>query len=130
MIRLLYRKLNGIRRNYLHQKTTEIVRTKPSRIVMEHLNVKGMMKNRHLSKKIAQQKLYEFKRQIQYKCKRYGIEFVEADRWYPSSKKCSRCGTIKKDLKLKDRIYKCEKCGLIIDRDYNASINLARYQIV
>ena len=130
MIRLLYRKLNGIRTNYLHHKTTEIVRTKTSRIVMEHLNVKGMMKNRHLSKKIAQQKLYEFKRQMQYKCKKYGIEFVEADRWYPSSKKCSSCGIIKKDLKLKDRIYKCEKCGLIIDRDYNASINLAMYQIV
>ena len=130
VICLLYRKLTGLRNNYLHHITTEIVRTKPSRIVMEHLNVKGMMKNRHLSKKIAQQKLYEFQRQIQYKCKKYGITFVEADRWYPSSKKCSCCGNIKKDLKLKDRIYKCEKCGLIIDRDYNASINLAMYQTV
>ena len=114
----------------MHQKTTEIVRTKPSRIVMEHLNVKGMMKNRHLSKSIAQQNFYECRKMIQYKCKKYGIEFIEADRWYPSSKKCSCCGNIKKDLKLKDRIYKCESCGLIIDRDYNASINLAMYQIV
>ena len=129
-IRLLYRKLTGLRNNYLHHMTTEIVRTKPSRIVMEHLNVTGMMKNRYLSKAIAQQKFYECKRMLQYKCKKYGIAFVEADRWYPSSKKCSCCGNKKKDLKLKDRIYKCEKCGLIIDRDYNASINLAMYQTV
>ena len=129
VIRLIYRKLTGIRNNYLHHKTTEIVKTKPSRIVMETLNIKGMMKNRHLAKAIADQKLYEFKRQIAYKCKRYGIPLVEADRWYPSSKKCSYCGNIKKDLKLSDRIYKCENCGLVIDRDYNASVNLARYQL-
>ena len=129
-IRKVHRKLNGIRKNYLHQTTTEIVRTKPSRIVMEHLYVKGMMKNRHLSKAIAQEKFYEFKRQVKYKCKKNGIAFVEADRFYPSSKKCSCCGNIKKDLKLKDRIYKCEMCGLMIDRDYNASINLANYGFV
>ncbi|MGL4730567.1 MAG: RNA-guided endonuclease InsQ/TnpB family protein, partial [Clostridium sp.] len=115
--------------NHLHQCSNEIVKTKPSRIVMEHLNVKGMMKNKHLSKAIAQQGLYEFKRQIQYKCKKYGIEFVEADKWYPSSKTCSCCGQIKSDLKLKDRMYNCKKCGLKIDRDLNASINLANYQI-
>ena len=97
---------------------------------METLNIRGMLKNRHLAKAISNQKLYEFKRQIQYKCKRYGIAFVEADRFYPSSKKCSQCGNIKKDLKLKDRIYRCEKCGLVIDRDYNASVNLAMYQPV
>lgn len=130
VIRQIHRKLNGIRKNYLHQTTREIVRTKPSRIVMEHLHVKGMMKNKHLSKAIAQQKFYEFKRQVKYKCKKYGIAFVEADRFYPSSKKCSCCGNIKKDLKLKDRIYKCEMCGLMIDRDYNASINLANYGFV
>ncbi len=129
VIRLLHRKLTSIRNNYLHQKTTEIVKTKPSRIVMENLNVKGMMKNRHLSKAIAQQKFYEFKRQIKYKCKLRGISFVEVDRYYPSSKKCSCCGSIKKDLKLSDRIYRCEKCGLVIDRDYNASINLATYEL-
>lgn len=129
VVRMLHRKLNGIRNNYLHHKTTEIVKTKPSRIVMETLNIKGMMKNRHLAKAIATQKLYEFKRQIAYKCKRYGIVLLEAHQWYPSSKKCSGCGNIKKDLKLKDRIYRCENCGLVIDRDYNASVNLARYQL-
>ncbi|MGB5824488.1 MAG: transposase [Proteocatella sp.] len=127
-IRNLYKRLNDIRTNHLHQCSNEIVKTKPSRIIMEHLNVKGMMKNRHLSKAIAGQKLYEFKRQIQYKCEKYGIEFVEADKWFPSSKTCSCCGQIKPDLKLKDRLYICE-CGLKIDRDLNASINLANYQI-
>jgi len=95
---------------------------------MEHLNVKGMMKNKHLAKAVAEQKLYEFKRQIQYKCQKYGIEFVEADRWFPSSKTCSSCGQIKTDLKLKDRLYICS-CGLKLDRDLNASINLANYSI-
>lgn len=127
-IRNLHKKLNDIRTNYLHQCSNEIVKTKPSRIVMEHLNIKGMIKNRHLSKAIQQQKLYEFKRQIQYKCEKYGIEFVEADKWFASSKTCSCCGHIKSDLKLKDRIYICQ-CGLRIDRDFNASINLANYQI-
>ncbi|WP_297633008.1 transposase [uncultured Clostridium sp.] len=128
IIRNLYKKLNDIRTNHLHQTTNAIVKTKPSRIVMETLNIKNMMKNKHLAKAIAEQSLYEFKRQIKYKCKKYGIEFVEADKWYPSSKKCSCCGNIKKDLKLKDRIYKCS-CGLKIDRDLNASINLANYPI-
>lgn len=125
----LHKRLKDIRDNHLHQSTCEIVKTKPYRIVMETLNIKGILKNKHLSKAISQQKLYEFKRQIQYKCKKYGIEFVEVDKWYPSSKTCSCCGTIKKDLKLKDRVYKCDKCELIINRDYNASINLASYQV-
>lgn len=128
-IKLIYKKLTDIRNNYLHQTTTEIVKTKPSRIVMENLNVKSMMKNRYLSKAIAEQKFYEFKRQIQYKCKIYGIEFVEADRFYASSKTCSHCGHKKIDLKLSDRIYKCTECGLVIDRDLNAAINLANYSI-
>lgn len=127
-IRSLHKKLTDIRTNHLHQATSEIVKTKPSRIVMETLNIKGMMKNKHLSKAIGQQSLYEFKRQIKYKCQKYGIEFVEADKWYPSSKTCSKCGVIKSDLKLKDRVFKCE-CGLEMDRDLNASINLANYQI-
>ena len=129
-IRKIYRKLTDIRENYLHQTTSEIVKTKPSRIVMEKLNVKGMMKNKHLAKAIAAQKFYEFIRQIKYKCEVRGIEFLQADRFYPSSKTCSCCGHIKKDLKLKDRVYHCEHCGLTIDRDYNASINLANYQLV
>ena len=115
-IKLLHRKLFNIRSNHIHQATNKIVKTKPSRVVMETLNVKGMMKNCHLSKAIAEQCLYDFKVKMQYKCEKYGIEFVEADKWYPSSKTCSKCGAIKKDLKLKDRIYKCN-CGLSIDRD-------------
>jgi putative transposase len=127
-IQHLHRRLTNIRANHLHQATNDIVKTKPYRIVMETLNIKGMMKNKHLSKAIAKQCLHEFKRQIQYKCKKYGIEFVEADKWYPSSKVCSSCGNIKKDLKLSDRLYKCT-CGHVMDRDLNASINLEHYPL-
>ena len=81
------------------------------------------MKNKHLSEAIAKQKFYEFKRQIQYKAEMYGIKVIEAGRWYASSKTCSHCGHIKKDLKLSDRIYRCE-CGYVEDRDFNASLNL------
>lgn len=126
-IRLIHRRLSNIRRNHLHQATTKIVKTKPSRVVMETLNIKGMMKNKHLSKAIAQQGLYEFKRQLKYKCEFYGIEFIEADKWYPSSKMCSECGHIKQKLSLSERTYICEECGLVIDRDFNASVNLSRY---
>jgi putative transposase len=128
-IRVLHRKLNGIRNNHIHQATNAIVKTKPCKVVMETLNIKGMMKNRHLSKAIAKQKLYDFKLKLQYKCEKYGIELVEADKWFPSSKLCSSCGAIKQDLKLSDRVYRCE-CGLVIDRDFNASINLSRYKLV
>ena len=127
-IRLLHRKLANIRSNHIHQATNKIVKAKPSRIVMEDLNIKGMMKNRHLAKAIQQQCLYDFKIKMKYKCELYGIEFVEADKWFPSSKTCSCCGSIKNDLKLKDRIYQCS-CGLKIDRDFNASINLSRYKL-
>ena len=127
-IQQLHRRLANIRNNYLHQTTTSIVKTKPYRVVMEDLNVKGMMKNKYLSDSIRKQCFYEFKRQLEYKCKFRGIEFVVADRFYPSSKTCSRCGKIKKNLKLKDRVYKCN-CGLIIDRDLNASINLSKYKL-
>ena len=127
-IRLLHRKLTNIRSNHIHQATNKIVKTKPSRVVMETLNIKGMIKNKHLSKAIQEQCLYDFKTKMKYKCEFYGIKFVEADKWYPSSKLCSKCGAIKKDLKLSDRIYKCS-CGLKIDRDYNASINLSRYKL-
>lgn len=129
-IRLLHRKLAHIRSNYNHQTTNKIVKTKPSRVVIETLNIKGMMKNKHLSKAIAQQGLYEFKRQLQYKCEFNGIEFVEADKWYPSSKTCSECGHVKAKLSLSERTYICEECGCVIDRDYNASINLSRYELV
>ena len=127
-IQLTYRRLANIRSNYLHKTTTSIVKTKPYRVVIEDLNVKGMMKNKHLSDAIRKQGFYEFKRQLEYKCKFRGIQLVVADRFYPSSKTCSQCGEIKKDLKLKDRVYKCS-CGLSIDRDLNASINLSRYKL-
>ena len=127
-IQQVHRRLANIRSNYIHKTTTSIVKTKPYRVVIEDLNVKGMMKNKHLSDAIRKQGFYEFKRQLQYKCKFRGIELVVADRFYPSSKTCSQCGEIKKDLKLKDRVYKCS-CGLSIDRDLNASINLSRYKL-
>lgn len=126
---LLQRKLSNIRKNHLHQSTTSIVKTKPRRIVIEDLNVSGMMKNKHLAKSIQKQGFYEFRRQLTYKCEWYGIELVVAGRYYPSSKTCYSCGNIKKDLKLSDRVYSCE-CGYIMDRDLNASMNLAKYKLV
>ena len=120
------KRLMNIRHNYLHQTTSEIIKQKPSFICIEDLNVSGMMKNKHLSKAVQQQEFYEFRRQIEYKSKWNNIQLVIADRWFPSSKLCSCCGNIKKDLKLTDRIYKCD-CGNIIDRDYQASLNLKMY---
>lgn len=122
----LNHRLANIRQNHLHQTTTEIVKTKPSYIVLEDLNVKGMMKNKYLSKAVQQQCFGEFRRQIEYKSAWNNIPVIIADRFFPSSKLCSCCGNIKKDLKLSDRIYKCE-CGNVIDRDYQASLNLKRY---
>lgn len=122
----LNHRLTNIRQNYLHQITSEIVNRKPRFICIEDLNVMGMMKNRHLSKAVQQQKLYEFRRQIEYKAAWNNITVIIADRWFPSSKLCSCCGNIKKDLKLSDRTYVCG-CGNIIDRDYQASLNLKRY---
>ena len=122
----LTKRLTNIRRNHLHQITSEIVKRKPSFICIEDLNVSGMMKNKHLSKAIQQQGFYEFRRQIQYKSEWNNIPVILADRFFPSSKLCSCCGMIKKDLKLSDRIYKCD-CGNVIDRDYQASLNLKQY---
>ena len=120
------KRLTNIRHNHLHQITSEIVKRKPSFICIEDLNVSGMMKNKHLSKAIQQQSFYEFRRQIEYKSKWNNISVIIADRFFPSSKLCSCCGEIKKDLKLSDRIYRCD-CGNIIDRDYQASLNLRQY---
>ena len=120
------KRLTNIRRNHLHQTTSEIVKRKPSFICIEDLNVSGMMKNKHLSKSIQQQGLYEFRRQIEYKSTWNNIPVIIADRYFPSSKLCSCCGEIKKDLKLSDRIFQCD-CGNIIDRDYQASSNLKKY---
>ena len=122
----LNHRLTNIRHNYLNQITTEIAKTKPSFVCIEDLNVKGMMKNKHLSKAVQQQCFYEFRKQIEYKSAWNNIPVIIADRFFPSSKMCSCCGSIKKDLKLSDRIYKCE-CGNMIDRDYQASLNLKRY---
>lgn len=119
-------RLTNIRHNYLHQTTSEIIKREPSFICIEDLNVRGMMKNKHLSRAIQQQGLYEFRRQIEYKCRWNNIPLIIADRWFPSSRLCSCCGHIKRSLKLSDRIYKCG-CGNVIDRDYQASLNLKQY---
>lgn len=126
-LRKLHIRLVNIRGNYLHQTTHSLVKLLPKRVVMEDLNITGMMKNKHLSKAIQEQGFAEFVRQIQYKCEWSGIEFVQVDRFYPSSKTCSHCGNIKTNLRLRDRTYVCDECGFTIDRDYNAAINLSRY---
>ena len=120
-------RLTNIRTNHIQQATSEIVKREPSFIVMEDLNVTGMMKNKHLAKAIQEQKLAEFYRIMRYKCDWNGIRFITADMFYASSKLCSVCGHKKSDLKLSDRIYRCERCGTVIDRDMNASINLCHY---
>lgn len=119
-------RLTNIRKNYLHQTTSGIINRKPRFICIEDLNVRGMMKNKHLSKEVQNQGFFEFRKQLEYKCEAKGIQLITADRFYPSSKLCSCCGNIKKDLKLSDRIYKCE-CGNIIDRDFQAALNLKAY---
>ena len=122
-VQKLHHRLDNIRTDYINKTISRIVNQKPKFITIEDLNVKGMMKNKHLSKAVAEQKFYEFRNKLTTKCNALGIELRIVDRFYPSSKLCHCCGSIKKDLKLKDRIYKCE-CGYIEDRDYNASLNL------
>jgi len=123
-VQKLYQRLTNIRTDYINKTIHSVVKTKPSFIVIEDLNVRGMMKNRHLSKAVAQQKFFEFKTKLISKCKENNIELRVVDRFYPSSKTCHNCGHIKKDLKLSDRIYKCSECGYEEDRDINASLNL------
>ena len=122
-VQKLHHRLDNIRTDYINKTIAEIVKTKPSYITIEDLNVSGMMKNRHLSKAVASQKFYEFKTKLKGKCDASNIELRIVDRWFPSSKLCHCCGSIKKDLKLSDRIYKCN-CGYVEDRDLNASLNL------
>ena len=122
-VQKLYQKIDNIRTDYINKTIAEIVKTKPSFITIEDLNVKGMMKNRHLSKAVASQKFYEFRIKLQAKCNENGIELRVVDRWYPSSKTCHCCKNIKKDLRLSDRIFKCD-CGYIEDRYFNAALNL------
>lgn len=122
-VQRLHQRINNIRTDYINKIIAEIVKTKPSYITIENLNISGMMKNRHLSKAVASQKFYEFRTKLKAKCKENGIEFRIVDRWYPSSKTCHCCGTIKKDLKLSDRVFRCD-CGYVEDRDFNAALNL------
>ena len=122
-VQKLHHKMDNIRTDYMNKTIAEIVKTKPSYIAIEDLNVKGMMKNRCLSKAVASQKFYEFRKRLKAKCDEKGIELRVADRFYPSSKTCHHCGSIRKNLKLSDRIYRCE-CGYVADRDLNAALNL------
>ncbi|MGB4395073.1 MAG: transposase, partial [Tepidanaerobacteraceae bacterium] len=122
-----HRRLKNIRHDYIHQITTFLVKTKPEYVVMEDLNTKGILQNRRLAKAVQEQMFREFIRQMEYKCQWNSIRFILADRFYPSSKTCSRCGSIKEQLSLSERKYKCNQCGFEIDRDLNASINLKNY---
>ena len=122
-VQKIHHRIYNVRTDYINKTIAEIVKTKPSYITIEDLNVSGMMKNKHLSKAVASQKFYEFRTKLKVKCDENGIELRVVDRWYPSSKLCHCCGCIKTDLKLSDRVYKCD-CGYIEDRDFNASLNL------
>ena len=123
-VQKLHQRLDNIRTDYVNKVISELVKTKPMWITIEDLNVSGMMKNRHLSKAIAQQKFFEFRTKLLAKCNENGIELRIVDRFYPSSKTCHNCGCVKPDLKLSDRTYCCDECGYTVDRDYNASLNL------
>lgn len=129
MVQKLHQRLFNIRNNYINYVTSELLKQKPSYITLEDLNVKGMMKNRHLAKAVSKQNFYSFRNKLEYKCKWNGIELRIADRFYPSSKTCHECGSINKQLKLSDREWVCEECGCVIDRDLNASLNLRDCQI-
>jgi len=127
-IQKIHQRLSNIRVNHINQTISEIVKNKPSHITVEDLNIRGMMKNKHLAKAIAEQCFYQFRTKLTNKCKVHGIELRQVDRFYPSSKLCSCCGVLKKDLRLSDRVYECE-CGLKINRDKNASLNLSNAKI-
>lgn len=129
VIKLIYRKMVNIRNNHLNQITSKITKALPKQIVIEDLDIEGLKNNKHRAKMVQEAKWYEFGRQLEYKSQLNGIEFIKADRFFPSSKRCSCCGYIKKDLKLSDRIYVCPRCGQKIDRDYNAALNLCYYGV-
>ena len=123
----IHRKISNIRKDQRHKVTRELVNLNPVVIIMEDLNVKGMMKNKHLSRSIAEMGFYDFIYTMKYKCEESNIKFFQVDRFFPSSKTCSQCGCIHKGLKLSDRIFECPDCGFTIDRDFNAAMNLERY---
>ena len=125
----IQRRLNNIRDTYIHTVTFDLVKAKPKQIVIEDLNIKGMLKNRYLSKAISNQGFYKFRQYLSYKCEYWGIDLIVADRYYPSSKTCSRCDNVKKHLSLSERVYKCDNCGSSINRDLNAAINLKNYAL-
>lgn len=127
LARRIYRKISNIRKDQRHKVTRELVNLNPSVVIMEDLNVKGMMKNKHLSRSIAEMGFYDFIRIMKYKCEESGIKFFQVDRFFPSSKTCSHCGCVHKGLKLSDRIFECPSCGFTIDRDFNAAVNLECY---
>lgn len=127
LARRIYRKISNIRKDQRHKITRELVNLNPAVVIMEDLNVSGMMKNKHLAKAISEMGFYDFIRTMKYKCEESGIKFFQADRFFPSSKTCSHCGCIHKGLKLSDRIFECPSCGFTIDRDFNAAMNLERY---
>lgn len=124
----LYRKQTNIKHNYYHHITHSLVNKLPKRVVMENLDIVGLGKNKSMSKKVRDQSFSVFIHQMRYKCEDMGIPFIQADRFFPSSKTCSNCGFVKSDLKLDNRIFNCPNCGISIDRDYNAAINLSRYK--
>lgn len=123
------KKLTDIRTQNIHQWTHYLAaHLKPNRVVMETLSIEDMMKNKRMRNFLQEQLLAEFIRQMRYKCEWNSIEFIQANRYYPSSKRCSKCGFIKKNLDISERTYVCEKCGFVIDRDYNAALNLSQYK--
>lgn len=126
-VRLVNKKIRDQHTNHIHQMTSKLVKTKPEFIVIEDLNVSGMLKNHRLARAIQDQRLGEVRRQLEYKCNWYGVRLIVADRFYPSSKLCSDCGHKKPDLKLSDRVYRCTECGTVMDRDLNAAVNLMQY---
>lgn len=127
LLKRIYRKISNIRKDQRHKITRELVNLSPSVVIMEDLNVKGMMKNKHLSRSIAEMGFNDFIRIMKYKCEESNIKFFQVDRFFPSSKTCSQCGCIHKNLKLSDRIFECPYCGFTIDRDFNAAMNLENY---
>ena len=127
LLKRIYRKISNIRKDQRHKITRELVNLNTAVVIMEDLNVKGMMKNKHLSRSIAEMGFYDFIRIMKYKCEESGIKFFQVDRFFPSSKTCSQCGCIHKTLKLSDRIFECPECGFTIDRDFNAAMNLESY---
>ena len=124
IVQKVHYRLANIRADHVQKTVSKLVKTKPAFIVIEDLNISGLMKNWHLSRAIAQQNFFAFRERLTDKCRWLGIELRVADRWFPSSKTCSGCGHVKRDLTLRDRVFVCPQCGLTVNRDLNAAINL------